>query len=162
MTATNPAPVQDVRTRTRPDGNDADVRYLEEASAALLQIMAVCDAAAGRSARHEVRVMARHALAAQTHQLSDISDCLLAWGRPEATRPRTTDADALVGLQGRELDHVFAARLTAYAHASITSARVEMMVGASETARPIAERAIHEQDRQLAALDLLFPAAVQR
>lgn len=160
MTVTDPAPTHDLRTPIGSDGNAADVRYLEEASAALPPIMAACDAAAGRSGRHDVRALARHALTVQTHQLSAISDCLLAWGRPDAARPRTTDAEALVGLQGPALDRVFAARLTEYALASISRARVEMMIGASRTARPIAEHAIHAQDRQLAALDLLFPAAV--
>lgn len=162
MTVADPAPAHDLQTPTRPDGNATDVRYLEEASAALLPIMAACDAAAERSAQHDVRVLARRALAVQTDQLSAISDCLLAWGRQDATRPRTTDAEALVGLHGRALDRVFVARLTEHALASITSARVEMVHGASRTARPIAERAIHAQDRQLAELDRLFPPAVQR
>ena len=67
-------------------------------------------------------------------------------------RPRTTDADALVGLHGGVLDRVFLERLTAHAHASITGARAEMVAGVSRSARPIAERAIHAQDRQVAAL----------
>lgn len=161
MRVANPAPVHD-RENSRPYGNDADARYLEESSAALLSIMAACDAAAGRSTSDDVRALARDALADQTHQLSAISDCLLAWGRPEATRPRTTDAEALVGLHGRALDQVFVDRLTAHAHASITRARAEMVAGVSRTARPIAEHAIHTHDRQLAALDLLFPSTVGR
>lgn len=140
------------------DGNATDVAYLEEASAALLLIMAACDAAARRSATREVRVLARDALSVQTQQLAAISEVLLAWKRADVTRPRTTVAQALVGLRGGALDRMFLERLTAHAHASITGARVEMVAGASRSARPIAERAIHAQHLQLAALSRLIRA----
>jgi hypothetical protein len=78
MTAAKPAPAHHVDTATRPDGNATDVRYLEEASAALLPIMAACDAAAGRSASRDVRALARGALTVQTRQLSEVSDVLRA------------------------------------------------------------------------------------
>lgn len=152
MTVANPAPARHLDTVTRPDGNATDVRYLEEASAALLPIMAACDAAASRSARRDVRALARGALSVQTQQLSAISEILRAWGRTDAIRPRTTGADALVGLHGGVLDRVFLERLTAHAHASTAHARAEMVAGASPSARPIAERSIHAQDRQLSAL----------
>jgi uncharacterized protein (DUF305 family) len=161
MTVANPAPAHHLDTATRPDGNATDVRYLEEASAALLPIMAACDAAAGRSARRDVRALARGALSVQTQQLSAISEVLRAWGRTDVVRPRTTDADALVGLHGGVLDRVFLERLTAHAHASITGARAEMVAGVSRSARPIAERAIHAQDRQVAALARLVRATAR-
>lgn len=157
MHVSTPVPHEDTETTARPDGNDADLRYLQEASAALLPIMAACDAAAQRSTRDDVRALARSALTMQTDQLAAISECLLAWGRPDGTRPRTTAGEALVGLHGRTLDLALAARLTAHAHLSNAGARIEMRSGASRTARPIAERAIRGHDRQLSALDLLFP-----
>ena len=54
-------------------------------------------------------------------------------------------------------DQAFADHLTAHAHASLMSARVEMIAGANPAARSIAEQAIHAHDRRLAALTLLFP-----
>lgn len=152
MTAANPAPAHHRDNAARPDGNATDVRYLEETAATLLPIMAACDAAASRSARGDVRALARRALAVQTRQLAAISQVLRDWGRADAVRPRTTDADALVGLRGGVLDEALFERLTAHAHASTAMARAEMVGGASSSARLIAERAIHAQDRQLAAL----------
>lgn len=152
MTVTNPAPTHHLATAIRPDGNATDIHYLEEASAALLPMMAACDAAAGRSSRRDVRALARDALSVQTQQLSAISEVLCAWGRTNVVRLRTTNADALVGLHGAGLDRVFVERLTAHAHASINGARAEMVAGASRSARPIAEHAIHAHYRQLAAL----------
>jgi uncharacterized protein (DUF305 family) len=152
MTVTNPGPTPHLDTASRPDGNASDIHYLEEASAALLPIMAACDAAAARSSRQDVRALARDALSVQTQQLSAIAEVLRAWGRTDVVRLRTTNADALVGLHGAGLDRVFLERLTAHAHASINGARAEMVAGASRSARPIAEHAIHVQCRQVAAL----------
>ena len=159
MTSANTPPAPDPEPAIRRDGNAADLRYLEEASAALLPIMAATDAAASRGTTNGVRVLARDALAVQTDQLEAISSCLLAWARVDGTRPATTRSQALAGLHGRLLDEAFAERLAAHAHASITAAQREMVSGASRRARPIAQDAIQAQHRQLAALDLLFPAA---
>jgi uncharacterized protein (DUF305 family) len=157
MTAADSTPAQ-LEVAARPDGNATDIRYLDAACAALLPIMAACNAAAVRSSRSEVRALARVALSVQTQQLAAMADVLRAWGRADITRPRISDAEALVGLHGKALDRAFLERLTAHAHASNTGARAEMVAGASQSARPIAERSIHAQDRQLAALARLDPA----
>jgi uncharacterized protein (DUF305 family) len=140
-------------TRVRK-GNATDLRYLEDAGAALAPIMAVCESAAARSASSDVRALAREALTVQGHQLSTISTVLRAWQRPEPTRAPLADAHAhaLVGLGGAALDRVFVERLDAHARASIAGARGEMVGGASRPARLVAEDAIHSGDRQLAAL----------
>ena len=140
-----------------PDGNAVDIRYLQEASAALLTIMAATDAAASRGTTNDVRVLARDALSVQTEQLETISSCLLAWGREDGTRPGTTRSEALTGLHGRQLDHAFGDRLAAHARDSIAAAQVEMVSGASRRVRPIAEKAIKAQHHQLASLGQLFP-----
>lgn len=144
MTTDDPARVR--------KGNAIDLRYLEDAGAALAPIMAVCESAAARSASRDVRALARDALTVQGDQLSAISTVLRAWQRPEPTRAPLADAHALVGLGGEALDRVFAERLDAYARASIAGARGEMVGGASRPARLVAEDAIHTGDRQLAAL----------
>jgi uncharacterized protein (DUF305 family) len=162
MTVLNPAPRDDASTARRPDGNDVDLHYLEEARAALRPVMAISHAVSGRATGHDLRALARDALSAQTRQLAAISACLLAWDRPKTAGPRPAATEALPGLHGPTLDRVFADQLTAHAHASITAARAEMVAGASRSARAIAEDAIGAQYRQLAALDLLFPPAIRQ
>jgi uncharacterized protein (DUF305 family) len=148
MTATEPT------SRAR-DGNATDLRYLEEAGAALAPIMAVCGAAATRSASSDVRALASDALSVQGRQLSQISTVLHAWQRPAPAPSPVPDADALDGLRGEALDRVFVERLHAHARASIAGARGEMVGGASPSARRVAEDAIHAGDRQVAALLLV-------
>jgi uncharacterized protein (DUF305 family) len=144
MTAAHPARVR--------GGNATDVRYLEEAGAALAPIMALCESAAARSHSSDVRALARDALSVQGHQLSAISTVLRGWQRPEPARSPLPDGQALVGLGGEALDRVFVERLDAHARASIAGARGEMVGGASRPARLVARNAIHSGDRQLAAL----------
>lgn len=137
----------------RPDGNDVDAAYLEEAVAALASIMSASADAASRSDARDVRVLAGDALRVQTAQLTTISACLLARGRPHVRTPRRSPgtSPAPHGVAG---DRSFVAQLTAHTHASLTAARIEMISGSSHAVRPIAEMTIHDQDRQLAALVL--------
>lgn len=161
MTRTQAAPGDDT-TIPQHDGNDVDVHYLEHTHAALGPIMAASNAAAVQGTDHHVRALARLAYAEQTDQLATISACLLAWGRPTAVEPHAPLAEAATRVQGPTRDHVFADQLTAHAHASLASARLELVAGVSHTARPIAEAAIHKQDRRLAALHLLFPPTLAK
>ena len=141
----------------RRDGNAADVHYLEEARVALGPIMAASRdiAASGRS--HHVRALARLALAEQADQLAAITAALSAWGQLDAGSSSTLFSDAMREQHSRDQDRNFADHLTAHAHASLASARAEMITGVSPTARAIAEQAIHAHDRRLAAISLLFP-----
>ncbi|KQV67758.1 hypothetical protein ASC64_11100 [Nocardioides sp. Root122] len=141
----------------RPDGNDTDLRYLEQALTALGPIVAACGAAA-RSSRPDVRALARAALAEQTVRGSAISAVLHDWGRLETADRRVTEVESLDGLEGDALDRAFVVRLVAGAQASILGARGEMVSGASRAARLFARHAIHAGYRQLAALDSLLPA----
>lgn len=146
----------------RRDGNAADVHYLEEARAALGPIMAASRdiAASGRS--YHVRALARLALAEQADQLAAITAALSAWGRLDAGSSSTPFPDPMHEQHSRDQDRNFADHLTAHAHASLASARAEMIAGASPTARAIAEQAIHAHDRHLAAISLLFPPTTRR
>lgn len=153
--STRPArPARSATARTH-HGNDEDVRYLLEARAALFPIMAASRAAATHGSSPHVRSLARLALAEQGDQLAAITACLTAWGHEDLAPPTPTIAEVLEGLRGRELDHAFAVVLTDHAHDSLVRARIEMVAGASPVARPIAEAAIHKQDRRLAALERL-------
>jgi uncharacterized protein (DUF305 family) len=138
-------------TRVRA-GNATDLRYLEEAGAALAPIMALCASAAARSPSSDVRALARDALTVQGDQLASISTVLRGWQRPEPTTSTSPHAEALLGLDGEALDLAFVDRLDAHARASIAGARGEMISGANRPARLVAENAIHSGDRQLAAL----------
>lgn len=163
MTSAEHAPTTYVRGHVRahvgsgprPDGNAADLRYVQQACAALGPIMAACESAASRSERHDVRAVAGRAYVVQSHELRAISDVLRAWGRPDLARRTPTEAEALAGLAGLALDRTFVERLSAHAYASIAAARAELVTGASPAARVLAERAIHAEDRQLAALQRL-------
>ncbi|MCY4726557.1 hypothetical protein NYO98_09740 [Nocardioides sp. STR2] len=138
-------------TDALPEGNPADLLYLEEAVAALSQIMAVC-AGADRSSRTDVRALARAALSVQTDRFTAVSTVLHGWGRPDGSGPASTGVDALDGLDGEALDRAFVEALTAYTHASTVRSRAELVAGASRATRNLAEHAIHEDDRQLADL----------
>ncbi|CUR60400.1 hypothetical protein NOCA1210082 [metagenome] len=142
----------------RPDGNDTDLRYLEQALTALAPIVAACGAAA-RSSRPDVRALARAARAEQTVRRSAISAVLHDWGRLATADRGVTEVEALEGLEGDALDRAFVERLVAGAQASIVGARAEMVSGASRSARLFARHAIHAGYRQLAALENLLPAA---
>ena len=62
------APQPGVDAHAKPEGNATDLRYLEDAVAALVPIMAVC-AGATRSSRPDVRALARDALSVQARPL---------------------------------------------------------------------------------------------
>ena len=143
--------------RRRHNSNAADVHYLEEARDALGPIMAASRGTATSGRSHHVRGLARLALAEQTDQLAAITAALSVWGRLDALGPPTPLPDAVPEVASTDQDQVFADHLTAHAHASLMSARVEMIAGANPAARSIAEQAIHAHDRRLAALTLLFP-----
>ena len=143
--------------KRRRDGNAADVHYLEEASAALGPIMTASRAVATSGRSHHVRALARLALAEQADQLAAITAALSVWGRLEDLGASTPFPNAVPELQDAHQDRVFTDHLTAHAHASLKSARAEMIAGASPAARSIAEQAIHAHNRRLAALVLLFP-----
>lgn len=161
VSATTSAVASWVRRR---DGNAADVHYLEEARAALGPIMAASRdiAASGRS--HHVRALGRLALAEQADQLAAIAAALSAWGQLDARSAPTSTPfpDAIPERHSTDQDRNFADHLAAHAHASLASARAEMITGASPTARSIAEQAIHAHDRRLAAIILLFPPTTPR
>lgn len=161
MTALEPAPGDDIITG-RPHGNHVDLHYLEETRAALRPVMAICEAVWGRAIGPGARTLARDARSAQDLQLEAISACLLAWGQPGTSGPRAAVSDALPGLQGASLDAAFVDQLTAHAHASIASARVEMVAGTSPSVRAIARDGISTHYRLLAALELLSPTGPAR
>jgi uncharacterized protein (DUF305 family) len=138
-------------------GNAADVHYLEEARDALGPIMAASRAITTSGRTRHVRALARLALAEQADQLAAITAALRTWGRLDSLGAATSLPDAAPGLPRTDMDRMFADHLTAHAHASLTSARAEMIAGANPAARSIAEQAIHAHDRRLAALTLLFP-----
>lgn len=164
-TAPGPRPAGPGAARHR-DGNDEDVRYLLEARAALFPIMAASRAAATLAGSPHVRSLARVALAEQGDQLAAITACLHDWGHTDPADPAPARAgalaDVLTGLRGPEVDRVFVLVLTDHARASLVRARVEMVAGASPLVRPIAEAAIHEHDRRLAALQHLGAATGSR
>jgi hypothetical protein len=141
----------------RAEGNASDTRYLTEALAALEPIVAACGAGA-RSARPDVRALARAARSEETVRHSAISGVLHDWGWLETAHRQVSDAEALVGLEGESLDRAFVERLVAGTQASIAGAHAEMVVGASRSARLVARHAIHAGYRQLAALEGLLPA----
>ena len=147
---------------TRRDGNAADVQYLEEARAALGPIMAASRDIATSGRSHHVRALARLALAEQADQLAAITAALTAWGQLDIRSTSTPFPDAKREQDVTDQDLDFADHLTAHAHASLASARAEMIAGASPTARSIAEQAIHAHDRRLAAISLLFPPTTPR
>jgi uncharacterized protein (DUF305 family) len=146
----------------RRDGNAADDRYLEEARAALGPIMAASRAVAASGRSHHVRALAGLALAEQADQLAAITAALSVWGRLDARSAVTPFPDAVPEPHSTDRDRIFADHLTAHAHASLTSARAEMIAGASPAARSIAEQAIHAHYRRLAAISLLFPPTPPR
>lgn len=143
----------------RRHGNAADVHYLEVARDALGPIMAASRAITTSGRTHHVRALARLALAEQADQLAAITAALTIWGRLDILGAVTPLPDDAPGFHSTDQDRVFADHLTAHAHASLASARAEMIAGANPAARSIAERAIHAHDRQMAALTLLFPPA---
>lgn len=142
----------------RPDGNDADLRYLAHAHAALGPVVAACSTALARGGSTGVRALARSTWVEQTYQLAAIAACLDGWRAPGGEEARGGPVDALAGLHGAALDRAFADQLRAHAHASIAAARSEMVAGASRGARQVAEHVIHAEDRRLAALERLHPA----
>jgi uncharacterized protein (DUF305 family) len=139
------------------NGNAADVHYLKEARDALGPIMAASRGIATSGRSHHVRGLARLALAEQTDQLAAITAALTGWGRLDVPGASTPLPGALPEVASTDQDQAFADHLAAHAHASLTSARAEMIAGANPAARSIAEQAIHAHDRRLAALTLLFP-----
>lgn len=157
MIIAQPAGAPGVAARPRvgvgPDGNAADQHYLEQAAAALGPIMAACEAGAVRSPRPDVRVLVREARGVHAAQLSAVADILHAQGRPGPSYVRAGEVADLARLAGASLDRALVERLTAHAHASIAAARTELVVGASPSVRRLAERAIHAEDRLLAALE---------
>jgi hypothetical protein len=156
MIIAQPAGPPDVAARprlgVRPDGNAADQRYLEEAAGALGPIMAACEAGAVRSPRPDVRILVREARGVHAAPLSAIAEILHAQGRPGPSYVRTGEVADLARLAGAALDRALVERLTAHAHASIAAARTELVVGVSPSVRRLAERAIHAEDRLIAAL----------
>lgn len=156
MIIAQPAGVPGVAARPRvgvgPDGNAADQHYLEQAAASLGPIMAACEAGAVRSPRPDVRVLVREARDVHAAQLSAVADILHAQGRPSPAYVRAGEVADLARLAGASLDRALVERLTAHARASIAAARTELVVGASPSVRRLAERAIHAEDRLLAAL----------
>ena len=160
ISSTTSAPASETTSGPRRRGcNAADVHYLQGAREALGPIMAASMATATSGRSHHVRGLARLALAEQADQLAAITAALDTWGRLDALAVRTPPTDAAPGLHGTDQDRVFADQLSAHAHASLTSARDEMIAGVNRTARSIAEQAIHAHDRRLAALSLLYPPA---
>lgn len=157
MTDTKPAPT--TQPTPRPDGNDTDVRYLEDTRTALGPIMRASRAVASRGSLPEVRDLARVALSVQTDQLAAIAACLTAWGRPDVEARPTTTSQSPAGPRGTLPDRDFVDRLSDHAEAALRAARTEMVRGASRAVRLIARDAIHAQDRQLAVLSAL-PRAV--
>ena len=155
------APQPGEEAPARPEGNATDLRYLEDAVAALVPIMAVC-ARATRSSRPDVRALACDALSVQAERSAAISAVLLGWGQPEKAPPPTKPPGALDGLGGEALDRMFVDRLTAHAHASLIRSRAELVAGASRSTRSLAEDAIHADDRQLAALHGLVLVLAQQ
>ena len=157
MIIAQPADVPDVAARprlgVRPDGNAADQHYLEEAAGALGPIMAACEAGAARSPRPAVRILVREAKGVHAAQLSAIAEILHAQGRPGPSYVRAGEVADLARLAGAALDRALVERLTAHAHASIAAARTELVVGVSPSVRRLAERAIHADDRLIAALE---------
>ena len=139
----------------RHDGNDADLRYLQQSRAALVPVVEGCRTVATRGGDDDVRALARSTWVEQADRLSAVSACLRAWGTAADTRPHPSSIDALAPLHGAALDRAFADQLTSHAHASIDAARVELVAGAGRAERQIAEDAIHAEDRRLARLALL-------
>jgi hypothetical protein len=155
MAASDPAS----NTAWRRHGNAADVHYLEEARDALGPIMAASRAVTTSGRSHHVRALARLALAEQDDQLAAITAALSAWRRLDALIAGTPPVDEVLELHGTDQDRTYADHLAAHAHASLASARAEMIAGANPAARTIAEEAIHAHDRHLSAIRLLFPTA---
>ena len=93
------APQSGVDAHAKPEGNATDLRYLEDAVAALVPIMAVC-AGATRSSRPDVRALARDALSVQADRFAAMSAVLLGWGQPEKAPPPIAPPGALDGLGG--------------------------------------------------------------
>ena len=153
------APRPGVDAHAKPEGNATDLRYLEDAVAALVPIMAVC-AGATRSSRPDVRALARDALSVQADRSAAMSAVLLGWGQPPKAPPPIAPPGGLDELGGEALDQLFVDRLTAHANASLIRSRAELVAGASRSTRSLAEHAIHADDRQLSVLHglLLDPA----
>jgi uncharacterized protein (DUF305 family) len=160
MIVGHPGRRQDAGVQPRPDGNGSDLRYLDEALAHLQSTTAAC-AAAARSSRPEVRALARAARSEQAARRSAIEGLLRQWGRPDTAQLRTTDEEALAGLEGDALDRAFVARLVACTRASITDARAEMIAGASRPARLCPRHAIQSGARQLSAVAGVLPASAR-
>jgi hypothetical protein len=162
MTSADAAPHEQVTTIFESDGNDADLRYLEGARAALTAVIAIIDAAASRTSRPDVRALARDALSVQTRRLAAVSSCLVVADRSGSPAPRAATTEVPAGLDGPRLEQVFVEVLTTHALASIVAASAEMVSGASHGARAIAEDATRAEYRQLAALDLVWPRGTTR
>lgn len=141
----------------RPDGNETDLRYLEDTAAALGPILAAA-ATAAAAAGTEVRIVAGTSLVEHGARHAAITALLHDWGRSVHHDLPATPAEALAGLRGDALEEVFLVRLAAHAHASTADARMEMIAGASRSARALAEQAIHADDRRLATLAALLAA----
>lgn len=136
-------------TSRRRGSNGADLRYLEEARSALEAIMPISDAARRSAASPQVRALASDALVVQTSQLEAIALGLLGWGRQVAN---PLDAREPSEPEQEAGEVVYAAALAAHAHASIASARAEMVSGLNPSTRAIAQDTIRAQSRQLSAL----------
>lgn len=139
------------------DGNAVDLQYVEQSYADLHVAMAASRTVSTEGSRHEVRALAREALAQQTTQLAAITACLRAWERPVALGPHP-DATVLRGLEGTALDEGFTAQLTAHAHASKEAARTEVEGGVCRRVRDIAQSSIRTQSLVLAAVTRLARA----
>lgn len=141
--------------------NDVDVHYVEQAYAALHVTMAASRTASTQGSCHEVRALAREALAQQTTELVALTACLREWDRRPMLGPHP-DAAALRGLEGTPFDQAFVAQLAAHALASKAAARTEVEGGVHRRARDIAQSSIRTHGLQQAAITRLARATASR
>jgi uncharacterized protein (DUF305 family) len=152
----------------RADFNDADLRYLRNALAALKDAHSASAMATDLARDPRVRTLARRARTTQADDIRAITSMLPVptphkpgpdQGGTET--PLSSPGIAALDLhphKGVELDRHFIEFLTAHAEASLATARTEMVEGFGETCRRHAQNASCESRRQLAALSLLAPA----
>lgn len=152
MTRDKATPRDTAGTIRQSGSNDADLRYLEEARSALRAIIPISDAARRSASSPDVRALASDALVVQTSQLEAIEVGLLRWDHPQVATDHPLAAGGPSDRDQKAGDPVFADVLAAHAHASIASARAEMVAGLNPRTRGIAQDAIRAQSRQLSAL----------
>jgi uncharacterized protein (DUF305 family) len=155
------------RTR-RANFNDADLRYLRTALAALKDAHIASAMATDLARDPRVRTLARRARTTQADDIRAITSMLLRptphKPSPDPAGPETplsppgTAAPDLPSHKGVEVDRHFINVRTAHAETSLASARTEMIEGFGEPCRRHAQNASCESRRQLAALNLLAPA----